>query len=332
MLSSDVLRELAAQLEPLTASPPRGVVIHSGKPSGFIMGADINEFTRIENPEQAYELIRQGQQVLDRLASLPCPTVAVVNGFALGGGLELAMACDYRLALQSDRPILGLPEVKLGIHPGFGGTVRAVRLAGVRAAMRLMLTGDSITVDKARHQGLVDRVVEDGDWQRAARDLVSGRPQPARAPLLDRLLNFGPVRPLPGERITQAGSRQGTPRALPGAVGIDRPVATTRREWCGRIRGRGALDCSAHVHTHIAQPGARLLPAESPEGPGRQIGPQDRQAARRRRRGHGRRYCRMVRVAWPARHAGGSRGEIRASGHRACPQAVCQEDPRRFGA
>ena len=93
------------------------------------MGADINEFTKIENPEQAYDLIRLGQQVLDQLEALPCPTVAVINGFALGGGLELAMACDYRVALENDKRILGLPEVQLGLHPGFGGTVRAVQIA-----------------------------------------------------------------------------------------------------------------------------------------------------------------------------------------------------------
>ena len=83
------------------------------------MGADINEFTNVESADQAYELIRIGQQVFDRLEALRCPTVAVINGFALGGGLELALACDYRLALHNKKPIIGLPEVLLGLHPGF---------------------------------------------------------------------------------------------------------------------------------------------------------------------------------------------------------------------
>jgi 3-hydroxyacyl-CoA dehydrogenase/enoyl-CoA hydratase/3-hydroxybutyryl-CoA epimerase len=111
VLSGEVLTELNSIIEPMQERPPAGVIIHSGKSNGFVMGADINEFTKIENPEQAYELIRLGQQVLDRLEGLACPTVAVINGFALGGGLELAMACDYRIALDTDKRILGLPAV-----------------------------------------------------------------------------------------------------------------------------------------------------------------------------------------------------------------------------
>jgi 3-hydroxyacyl-CoA dehydrogenase/enoyl-CoA hydratase/3-hydroxybutyryl-CoA epimerase len=149
VLSQDVLRELVSMLERLELDPPRGVVLHSGKRNGFVMGADINEFTSIESADQAYELIRLGQQVFDRLAALRCPTVAVINGFALGGGLELALACDYRLALHNKKPVIGLPEVQLGLHPGFGGTVRAVQIAGVRAAMQLMLTGKPIMAEPA---------------------------------------------------------------------------------------------------------------------------------------------------------------------------------------
>ncbi len=195
VLSGEVLRELHQLIEPLAAAPPKGVVIHSGKSNGFVMGADINEFTKIENPQQAYELIRLGQQVLDRLEALPCPTVAVINGFALGGGLELAMACDYRVALETDKRILGLPEVQLGIHPGFGGTVRAVRIAGVRPAMQLMLTGQPVTVDKGRRIGLVDRIAAADGWRAAAQAMIAAQPPKRRAPFVERLLNLSPVRP-----------------------------------------------------------------------------------------------------------------------------------------
>ena len=195
VLSGEVLRELHQLIEPLAGEPPTGVVIHSGKSNGFVMGADINEFTKIENPQQAYELIRLGQQVLDGLEALPCPTVAVINGFALGGGLELAMACDYRVALETEKRILGLPEVQLGIHPGFGGTVRAVRIAGVRPAMQLMLTGQPVTVDKGRRIGLLDRVAARDDWRAAAQALIAAQPPKRRAPLVERLLNLAPVRP-----------------------------------------------------------------------------------------------------------------------------------------
>ena len=122
VLSADVLKEFAMIIEHLELNLPAGLVIYSGKKNGFIMGADINEFTMIHDVDEAYKLIRQGQQVLDALENLNCPTVAVINGYALGGGLELAMACNYRLAYENDKPIIGLPEVQLGLHPGFGGT------------------------------------------------------------------------------------------------------------------------------------------------------------------------------------------------------------------
>jgi 3-hydroxyacyl-CoA dehydrogenase/enoyl-CoA hydratase/3-hydroxybutyryl-CoA epimerase len=196
VLSGDVLMELNSIIEPMQEQPPAGIVIHSGKSNGFVMGADINEFTTIENPQQAYELIRLGQRVLDRLEALPCPTVAVINGFALGGGLELAMACDYRIAFGGDKRVLGLPEVQLGIHPGFGGTVRAVRIAGVRPAMQLMLTGKPVNVDKGRRIGLIDRVVDENSWREAAHELVVKKPQMRTAPFIERLLEWPLLRPL----------------------------------------------------------------------------------------------------------------------------------------
>ncbi|MDH5309789.1 MAG: 3-hydroxyacyl-CoA dehydrogenase NAD-binding domain-containing protein [Gammaproteobacteria bacterium] len=208
VLSGAVLQELASIMEPWVRTPPAGIVLHSGKSNGFVMGADINEFTKIATADEAYGLIRLGQQVMDRLESLACPSVAVINGFALGGGLELAMACRYRIALENDKPVLGLPEVQLGIHPGFGGTVRAVRIAGVRAAMALMLAGQPITVGKGLRQGLVDRVVPAGGWRPAALDMLrSGRPA-HRAPLFDRVLNLAPLRPLVARQLRAQVARK----------------------------------------------------------------------------------------------------------------------------
>ena len=196
VLSSAVLLEFDSILSSLESRQPRGVIIHSGKQNGFVMGADINEFTTIETADEGYELIRQGQQLFDRLEALPCPTASVFNGFALGGGLELAMACTYRLALDTPKPIIGLPEVQLGLHPGFGGTVRSVRIAGVRNAMPLMLTGKPIRVGKALKQGFIDRIVSPDNWRQAAKELIaSGKPR-QQAPLLDRILNVGLIRPL----------------------------------------------------------------------------------------------------------------------------------------
>ncbi len=195
VLSGTVLEEFSEIIAPFGANPPRGLVIYSGKNNGFVMGADINEFTSIKSSEQAYGLIRLGQQVMDRLEALRCPTVAAINGFALGGGLELAMACDYRVALQNKKPILGLPEVQLGLHPGFGGTVRAVQIMGVRAAMPLMLTGKPITVSKAIRQQLIDRIAAADNWRQAAKELIASQKPKARAPYLDRVMNLSPLRP-----------------------------------------------------------------------------------------------------------------------------------------
>ncbi len=211
VLSADVLREMVSMLEPLEQNPPRGLVLYSGKRSGFIMGADINEFTTIDSADQAYELIRLGQQVFDRLEAMRCPTVAVINGFALGGGLELALACDYRLALHNKKPIIGLPEVGLGLHPGFGGTVRAVQTAGVRAAMQLMLTGKPITVEKALRQNLLDRIGAPDNWKQAAREMVAARKPKARAPVVERLLNLFFLRPF----IVRVLRKQVAARARP---------------------------------------------------------------------------------------------------------------------
>ncbi|NIW23722.1 MAG: hypothetical protein GWN29_03720, partial [Gammaproteobacteria bacterium] len=138
-LDRDVLTELDALLEQLASDPPRGLVVKSAKPGSFIAGADIGEFEHLENAEQGTAAARRGQIVLQRLEDLPSVSVAIIDGYALGGGLELALACDYRVAAESHERRLGLPEVQLGIQPGFGGTVRAVQLLGSPLGLDLML-------------------------------------------------------------------------------------------------------------------------------------------------------------------------------------------------
>jgi 3-hydroxyacyl-CoA dehydrogenase/enoyl-CoA hydratase/3-hydroxybutyryl-CoA epimerase len=196
VLSSEVLLELDTVLRPLQQNTPRGVVVLSAKKSGFVAGADIKEFTGITDAESGYRLIHAGQQVLDRLEALACPTVAAIHGFALGGGLELALACRYRVAVGDERLSLGLPEVLLGIHPGFGGTVRTIRIVGVRPAMELMLNGKPLRAEKALAIGLVDKLVPEQEQLRAAaRDLILRQPPPRKAPFNQRALSSGPLRP-----------------------------------------------------------------------------------------------------------------------------------------
>jgi 3-hydroxyacyl-CoA dehydrogenase / enoyl-CoA hydratase / 3-hydroxybutyryl-CoA epimerase len=194
VLSREVLVELNDQLAALEQDLPKAVVIQSGKKSGFIAGADVKEFTALEDADQAYEMVRAGQQVMDRIEALKCPTIAMINGFALGGGLELALACRYRVLIDDPKAVIGLPEVKLGIHPGFGGTVRSLRLAGPLKAMDLMLTGKNLRPKQARAIGLVDQVVPARHLERAARQLALEPPRPRRLPLQERLLNAGPAR------------------------------------------------------------------------------------------------------------------------------------------
>lgn len=195
-LSKRVLEELDGILRELALAAPRGLVIGSAKASGFIAGADIKEFTTLSSVDEARRLVRAGQSVFDRLEALPCPTVAMIEGFALGGGLELALACRHRVALDDGRLTLGLPEVMLGIHPGFGGTVRAVRLLGAATALDLMLTGRNLRADKARKIGLIDALAPDTETLKTlARDFALNPRTPHRPPLLQRALSWALVRP-----------------------------------------------------------------------------------------------------------------------------------------
>jgi 3-hydroxyacyl-CoA dehydrogenase/enoyl-CoA hydratase/3-hydroxybutyryl-CoA epimerase len=195
VLSAAVVRDLATQLADIAARRPAGVVIRSAKPGGFIAGADIKEFVGISTPEQGYELVRAGQSVLQALEDLPCPSVAALHGFVLGGGLELALACTYRVAADGPALALGLPEVLLGIHPGFGGTVRSVQLIGVRPALDLMLKGKPYKGARALAVGLIDELVPEAQLLESAKARLLRAPPKATAPFVDKLLNLAPVRP-----------------------------------------------------------------------------------------------------------------------------------------
>jgi 3-hydroxyacyl-CoA dehydrogenase/enoyl-CoA hydratase/3-hydroxybutyryl-CoA epimerase len=196
VLSHEVLVELESLLEHCRINLPKGLVITSAKKTGFIAGADVNEFVTIETYEEALALIQKGQALFDRLEGLSCPTVALINGFCLGGGTELALACDYRIALDEPRTRIGLPEVKLGIHPGFGGSMRSVRTLGPVPAMSMMLTGSSMDARKAKRSGLVDEKVPERQLSSAARFYIQKRPAKRRMDWKARILNSGLVRRL----------------------------------------------------------------------------------------------------------------------------------------
>ncbi len=156
-LAREVMDELARIIERLSFETPKGVVIRSGKSSGFIAGADIHEFESFDKqPGGVLGMIENGQRVYQGLAKLRCPTVAAIHGFCMGGGTELALACRYRVATRDPKTKIGLPEVMLGILPGWGGTARLPRLIGAPQALPLMLTCRSVGAEEAKSLGLVD--------------------------------------------------------------------------------------------------------------------------------------------------------------------------------
>jgi 3-hydroxyacyl-CoA dehydrogenase / enoyl-CoA hydratase / 3-hydroxybutyryl-CoA epimerase len=257
-LSAAVLTELGAVLDAIERAPPRGLVIRSGKRNGFVAGADINEFTRLASVEEALVMIRRGQGLCDRIEALPCPTVALLHGFALGGGMELALACRYRVGIDDGRLALGLPEVQLGIHPGFGGSVRSVRLLGVRPAMDMMLTGKTVRADKAKRIGLVDALVPGpftGDQADAAcARLVNEHPAPHRPSLGERALSWPVVRGF----VTPALLRQVKSRVR--REHYPAPYAIVDLWAKHGAAGRAAYDAEALSIAHLFQsPTARNL-------------------------------------------------------------------------
>jgi 3-hydroxyacyl-CoA dehydrogenase / enoyl-CoA hydratase / 3-hydroxybutyryl-CoA epimerase len=195
VLSGDVVRELADKLHESLALQPLGLVVQSGKHNGFIAGADIKEFLKIRTPAEGYALVRAGQAVMQQLADLPFPTVAALRGFALGGGLELALACTYRVGADDSALSLGLPEVLLGIHPGFGGTVRSVQIIGVRPALELMLKGRPFRGARALKLGLLDELVPPAELVARAKSLLLRRPPVKTAPFVEKLMNLAAIRP-----------------------------------------------------------------------------------------------------------------------------------------
>ena len=219
-LSRAVMEELSARLEGIERNLPQALIVASAKRSGFVAGADIKEFVGIQSADQAFDMIRQGQQVLDRLAALKCVTVAAINGFALGGGLELALACRYRVAADDPGVTLGFPEVQLGVHPGLGGTVRAVQLIGSVAAMDLMLTGRSVRAPKALQLGLIDRIVPAAQLKQAALEVALTPPPPRRLPLKDRLLNLSIVRPILARQMRSQVAKRARPQQYPAPYAL----------------------------------------------------------------------------------------------------------------
>jgi 3-hydroxyacyl-CoA dehydrogenase/enoyl-CoA hydratase/3-hydroxybutyryl-CoA epimerase len=214
VLTEAVMLRFGETLDEARAAAREGrltaLVLRSGKPNSFIAGADIDVIATVEDPARAEETVRVGQSIYNDVASLPVPTVAAIHGVCVGGGVEMALACDHRVLTDSKKTSMSLPEVQLGILPAWGGTTRLPRLVGLQAALDMLLTGKKVNARKARRIGLATEVVPAGSQDDGARALIGqilqgkvGRAAGKRS-LLNRLLDETP----PGRRIVLGTARK----------------------------------------------------------------------------------------------------------------------------
>lgn len=216
-LGEEVIAELDNALSDVSKARPTGLIIMSAKESGFIAGADIREFSAYSDAASVTARVKLGHAVFTKLESLPFPTVAAVSGFCLGGGYELALCCKYILAFDADDTRIGLPEVKLGIVPGLGGTVRLPERVGGLNAMTAMLTGKLYRARQARALGMIDEVVDKHSNLRwAARRAIVTKRRARRPALLARLSNAGPARNPLVKLMHKQTSAKANPEHYPG--------------------------------------------------------------------------------------------------------------------
>ncbi len=196
LLSQAAIKELDDIIKGFEQNLPQALVILSDKKDSFIFGADIKEFNAEDNKEQALELMQNGHALMTRLQALPCPTVSMIHGLCFGGGTELSLACDYIVASDDKKTKIGLPEIKLGIHPGYGGTARSIERCGPLAAMNIMLTGRALTARAAKKIKLIDEMVPIRQLKTAAENFALSTPKRKKLPLLTRITNSAILRPL----------------------------------------------------------------------------------------------------------------------------------------
>jgi len=209
-LSEAVLHELNDALDAAKAMNPKALVLRSAKPSGFVAGAEISEFVEMTDENEVRKQLNAALAIFDKLENFPAPTIALLHKYCLGGGLELALACKYRIATPDTK--LGFPEVLLGLHPGLAGVWRSLRIMDPVNAMTMMLTGKNLIAKKAKRQGLVDLVVEERHFADAVRAATNGKLKKTDAKgAKGTVLNFGPARSLVAsqmEKKTAAKAKQ----------------------------------------------------------------------------------------------------------------------------
>jgi len=208
--SRDVIDELLAVLDEIAAARPKGLVLRSGKDS-FIAGADVNEFVRFKDADEALAFTRKGWDMTQKMRDLPFPTTAMVNGFCMGGGLELALGCRYRVALDDPKTRFAFPEVMLGIWPFWHGLMWLPKLVGPAAALDMILTGKTVDARRAKRMGLVDEAVPLRILENTARMVTLEARPPKGLGFVQRML-LGPLRAV----VVGQARKQVAKRARPG--------------------------------------------------------------------------------------------------------------------
>ncbi len=215
-LSMEVLTELGEIVDDLEVNAPAGLVLQSAKPGSFIVGADVREFDGYDDAEMASDGIDKVHRLFNRIEALPFTKVVTIDGFCLGGGLELSLAFDYRIATNVEHTRLGFPEIKLGIYPGFGGSARSIQQAGASNAMQLMLSTRNLRPKAARAMGLVDELVgQHGSLRWAARRAIRQHRKSKPPGQLTRLQNIAPVRPLLARMMRKQVAAKANPKHYP---------------------------------------------------------------------------------------------------------------------
>ncbi|MDQ2077773.1 3-hydroxyacyl-CoA dehydrogenase NAD-binding domain-containing protein [Marinimicrobium sp. ABcell2] len=213
VLSEDLLQELDEVLDSLHNDTPTALVLRSAKPGSFCVGADIKEFRHLNSEEEVASKLGAAHAVAQKLVDLPCPTVAVIHGQALGGGLELALCCDYRMAVPGST--VGLPEIMLGLHPGLGGTLRLCQLIDPLAAMTMMLTGKNTRDKKAKSLGIIDQLVEERHLDNAIEAAIEGKIKQRKSGLRSSVFNIRWVRSLAAKKMRSQAAEKAPPQHYP---------------------------------------------------------------------------------------------------------------------
>lgn len=218
-LSAEVMAEFAQILDQLDLYPPAGLIVRSAKAAGFIAGADIGEFSQLDTPEKGRALVARGWDLFNRLAAVKYPTLALVRGHCLGGGLELALACRYILAVDEPGTKMALPEVMLGIFPGWGGMLRLPQRVGPAAALDMMLTGKGIDAKRAKKMGLADDCVPPRVMEMAARQLLLSKQPRGLLPFVQKLL-AGPLKGVVANGARKQVAKKARPEHYPAPYAI----------------------------------------------------------------------------------------------------------------